>query len=61
LYFVKGKFGGKKFTLQKSKSTLQRSFCLLKKKNLSKKKIFGGKKIYLEKTISKNKYKGHVI
>jgi hypothetical protein len=27
LYFVKGKFGGKKFTLQKSESTLQRSFC----------------------------------
>jgi hypothetical protein len=27
LYFVKGKFGGKKFTLQNSESTLQRSFC----------------------------------
>jgi hypothetical protein len=28
LCFVKGKFGGKKITLQKSESTLQRSFCL---------------------------------
>jgi hypothetical protein len=27
LYFEKGKFGGKKFTFQKSESTLQRSFC----------------------------------
>jgi hypothetical protein len=27
LYFVKGKFCGKKFTLQKSESTLQRRFC----------------------------------
>jgi hypothetical protein len=27
LYFGKGKFGGKKFTLQKSESTLQKSFC----------------------------------
>ncbi len=31
LYFVKGKFGGKKFTLQKSESTLQKSYWLLDK------------------------------